>query len=296
MLLLAPTGAGSAAATGHVRNGLIAFQSQAEDGTTQVFTVRSDGHGLRQVTHGSAPATAPDWSPDGRWIAYASDECTIALVRADGSRQRTLASQTPDGCETDPAFTPDGRHLVFERYDATTGDDAIWVMDLRGGDRRRIATGPEGAATPEVSPDGRTLSFLSWLPDGRTAVFAAPMHGGGHVRQVTPALFGISYKHGWSPDGRRIVTSDNADDPTQPANVVTIRADGSDLRYLTHLTSADERAVAGGYSPDGKWVVYRYERGGGYALMVVRPDGHGAHALPLTSLRPGFIDWGPAAR
>ncbi len=255
-----------------------------------------DGRGLRQVTRGPGDATTPDWSPDGRWLAYSLDECTIALVRADGTHQRTVPSQTPEGCETDPTFTPDGRHLVFERFDATTGDDAIWVMDLTGGERRRIGTGPGGAATAEVSPDGRTVTFLSWLPDGLTALFATSYRGGGPVRQVSPVLFGIAFKHGWSPDGKRIVTSDNADDLTQPANLVTFRADGGGLQYLTHLTSADARALAGGYSPDGKWVVYRLEHGGQYALMIVRPDGHGAHAvLPFSSFRPAFIDWGPAS-
>lgn len=294
-LALPVLGAAPAAATYPGRNGLIAFQSTTADGSSQLFTVARNGHGLRQVTHGPGSATSVDWSPDGRWLTYALDECTIAFVRADGTGQRAVPSQTPDGCETDPAFTPDGRHVVFERYDPATDDDAIWVMDLRGDDRRRIGTGPSGAATPEVSPDGRTVTFLSWLPDGLTAIFAAPF-AGGSVRQVTPTLFGISFKHDWAPDGSRIVTSDNADDLDHPTNLMTIRPDGTGLRYLTDLQVADDRAFGGGYSPDGKWIVYRLEHGGQFALTIVRTDGQGAHAvLPFSSFRPSFIDWGPAA-
>src|SRR5438093_1166292 len=92
-------------ATFPAKNGLIAFGADTGSGT-QLFTVRRDGHDLRQITDGPGEATTPDWSPDGRWLAYSLDECTIALIRSDGTDQRVIPSQTPDGCETDPAFTP----------------------------------------------------------------------------------------------------------------------------------------------------------------------------------------------
>jgi Tol biopolymer transport system component len=199
-------------------------------------------------------------------------------------------SQTPEGCETDPAFTPDGDHLVFERYDAIADDEAIWIMDRNGTGRRRIGTGPGGAATPEVAPDGHTITFLSFMPNGLTALFAMSITGGA-ARQVTPTLYGISFKHDWAPDGSRLVMSDNADDFDHPANLVTIRPDGTGLRYLTHLQIPDQWALAGGYSPDGKWITYRLEHRDQNALMIVRTDGKGAHAvLPFSSFRPRFID------
>ena len=274
------------------KNGLIAFGAQTGNGG-QLFTVQRDGSELRQITHGPGEATTPDWSPDGRWLAYSLDECNIALVRADGTGQRIIPSQTPDGCETDPAFTPDGRRLVFERYDAVADDDAIWIMNLNGTDRRRIGTGPGGAATPEVSPDGQTITFLSFTPNNLTALFAMSISGG-TVRQVTPTLYGIAFKHDWAPDASQLVLTDNADNLDHPANLVTIRPDGTGLRYLTDLKTADQRALAGGYSPDGKWIAYRLEHGDQNALMIVRADGQGTHAvLPFSSFRPRFIDWGP---
>jgi hypothetical protein len=79
--------------------------------------------------------------------------------------------------------------------------------------------------------------------------------------------------------------------------VVTIRPDGTGQRYLTDLQTPDQRAFAGGYSPDGKWIVYRLEHGDQNALMVMRTDGQGAHAvLPFSPFRPRNIDWGPAAK
>jgi Tol biopolymer transport system component len=285
------------------RNGRIAFQADTGAGN-QIYTVRPNGHDLFQVTHvtpaaggidpGTSGATTPDWSADGHWIAFSLNECTVAMIHPDGTGLRVVASQTPGGCETDPAFTPDGRHLVFERFDPATDDDAIWIMRLNGEGRRRLGTGPGGAATPEVSPDGQTVTFLSFTPpNDLTAIFAVGIHGG-PVRQVTPTLNGITFKHDWAPDGSRLVMSDNADNPDLPVNVVTIRPDGTGLRYLTDNQTPDQRAFAGSYSPNGKWIVFRQESGDQSALMVMRTNGQGLHAiLPFSDFRPRSIDWGP---
>src|SRR6266545_4155170 len=64
------------------RNGLIAFYADVGDGA-QIFTVRSNGHQPRQITHVDGVAGLADWSPDGRQIAFTLNECAIALIDAD---------------------------------------------------------------------------------------------------------------------------------------------------------------------------------------------------------------------
>jgi Tol biopolymer transport system component len=293
-LALAP----AASATYAGRNGLIAFQADTGCGT-QIYTVRPNGHDLTQVTHVDGEAVRPDWAPDGRRLVFESDSeancANVAIMNADGS-QLAVVPHGPDICERDPSFTPDGSRLVFTHNDPTTNADALWSMNLDGSDRQLIIAPPNGLTDPNVSPDGQTISFVGFNgQDLGQALFTVRMDGSG-LTQVTPFEFDVAIKQDWAPDGRRIVFTDNADNFDRPANVATIRPNGTGLHYVTDLQSPDLRAYTGSYAPDGQWIVFRLEDHGSYALYRVRPDGNALHAiLPLSDLRPRFIDWGPAA-
>ncbi len=117
---------------------------------------------------------------------------------------------------------------------------------------------------------------------------------GSGLRQLTPYSWEVAIKHDWSPDGRLIVLTTNADfvRPREAANLVAIRPDGSGAGNLTRF-EAGRNAFAGSFSPDGKLIVFRLERGDRYALAVV--DRGGGHLRLLTRLggaRPRFLDWG----
>jgi dipeptidyl aminopeptidase/acylaminoacyl peptidase len=270
------------------RNGLIAFQADVGDNGPQIFTVRSNGHQLTQITHVDGVAAKPDWSPDGRQIAFTLNECAIAMMDADGGNLHEIASD-PGLCLGDANFTPDGARLVYARIALEAGQ--IWSMKIDGSDQQFITDA--GDVDPNVSPDGQKISFKG-PPDG--ALFVANIDGSGIV-QISPSI-SVSYKHDWSPDGQHLVVSDNSGPaPDEAANVVTVRPDGSAWTYLTHYP-AGFRANAGGYSPDGQWIVFRLEGPGLVPTMYrIRPDGSDLHALYASStIVPRFIDWGPAAR
>ncbi|HTI30306.1 MAG TPA: hypothetical protein VL687_08120, partial [Methylomirabilota bacterium] len=118
------------------RNGLIAFHAEVDDGV-QIFTVRSNGHQLRQLTHVDSAAALPEWSPDGRRIAFTLNECSVAIMDADGGNLTVLADD-PDLCQGDASFTPDGSRLVYSRFDFVLEVAQIWSMKVDGTDQRFI--------------------------------------------------------------------------------------------------------------------------------------------------------------
>jgi Tol biopolymer transport system component len=289
LLAAAPT----ALATFPGRNGPIAFHSDTDAGA-QIFTVRPNGHGLRQITHVDGDAVRPDWSPDGSRIAFelgTADSGSVAIMNADGSDMVVLPP-VPGVFEGDPSFTPDGTRIVFVRFDGEV--EAIWTMKLDGTDRRLITTA--GAPDPNVSPDGRRLAFLGFdgTPFGQ-ALFISGSDGS-DPSPITRFSFNVGFKHDWAPDGQRLAFIHNADFaiPGESANIATIRPDGTDLRFLTHYRGGGVNAFVGSYSPDGRWIVFRLEDRGRFGLYKMHPDGsHLKPILGLSSFAPRFIDWGP---
>ena len=281
-------------------NGLIAFSADTGNGF-QTYTVRLNGQDLDQITNAVGDAVNAEWSPDGRTIVFELDHpngagCSVELMNFDGGSLRDLTRDDPNICEGQPAFTPDGERIVFERYDAYTNVDAIWSMDLTGADRHLITTGTDNGVTdPNVSPDGRTMSFIdsNGLPFGQ-ALYTSRIDGS-DLFQLTPFSFDVAIKHDWAPDGRHLVFTVNADfpNPGDSANIATIAPDGTGLRYVTSYTGGQLNAFAGSYSPDGSWIVFRLEDHGQYGLYMMHPDGTGQHPiLKLSSFKPRFIDWG----
>jgi Tol biopolymer transport system component len=271
------------------RNGLIAFHADVGGDGPQIFTVRANGKQLRQVTHVDGVAAQPDWSPDGRRLAFTLNECAIGIVDADGGNLNEIASD-PGLCLNDANFTPDAARLTYTRFDFAAEVEQIWSMNVDGSDQRFITDA--GGPDPNVSPDGRKLSFKG-PPEG--ALFVSNIDGSS-VRQISPSI-SVTYKHDWAPDGRHLVVSDNSNPAADEAvNIVTVRPDGSDWRYLTDYP-AGYRANVGGYSPDGQWIVFRLERPGVVPTMyLIRPDGSDVHAIyRSSSIVPRFIDWGPAS-
>jgi Tol biopolymer transport system component len=286
-------GGQEAQATSAARNGLIAFQADKGSGA-EIYTIKPDGTRLRRLTHVDGEAINPDWSPDGSRIAFALNECTVAIMDADGTDRTVLPSETPGGCEADPSFTPDGSRLVYERYDPATDDDAVWSMNLDGTDRRRITAPNVGAPDPNVSPDGGTVSFLGGKTEHSLALFTASLDGS-NVFRVTPDLGGVAFKHDWAPDGRQIVIATNAEYPDHKSpNVATVRPDGSHLRMLTHYTGGEKGAYAGSYSPDGRWIVFRVENleRESFRLFKMHPDGTHRKLIRKFPFASRNSDWG----
>jgi len=278
-------------------NGKIAFAAETDTGS-QIYTINLDGTDLFQVTNVNGGASSPDWSPDGQRLAFEFDDDThagIAIINADGTG---FVDLTPTGFHLQPAFTPDGHHLVYECGDCS-GGDGIFLMQDDASDfpGTRLTTNPfpnEGDSNPEVSPDGKTVTFVRHQLDGQLQALFAVDIDGKNERLVTPYTFEVGIKHDWAPDGSRIVITPFADFPdNRSPDVATIGPDGSNVRLLTNYTGGAVGAFAGSYSPDGRWIAFRLQGPHTFGLWVMSSDGGHRKLIANFPFKPRFIDWGP---
>jgi serine/threonine protein kinase/Tol biopolymer transport system component len=111
-------------------------------------------------------AGAPDWSRDGRFLAYSSSgDVEVLPLSGLGSskveRGKPFAFLQTSFDEGDPAFSPDGRWMAY--YSTESGQRQIYVQSFpAGGSKSRISEG--GGSEPRWRGDGRELFFLA--PDG----------------------------------------------------------------------------------------------------------------------------------
>jgi Tol biopolymer transport system component len=123
-----------------------------------VWIMRADGTHQRQVTHGTTPESSPSFSPGGARIVMTrgwNTQGNIVIVRTDGTDPVQL---TYDREARDPAFSPNGRRIVFAGAPREERPRGIWVMRPDGTHKRRLARDPNHD-NPDFDPDGSHLVF-----------------------------------------------------------------------------------------------------------------------------------------
>src|SRR5215212_8078523 len=109
---------------------------------------------------------------------------------------------------SDVQISPDGTLVAFVagdyfKVDSASAKRQIWVVPTEGGQARPLTGGPRTDDTPRLSPDGRTLAFLSdRLEDGQPQIYLLDL-AGGEARRLTN-LQGAINELEWSPDGTQL--------------------------------------------------------------------------------------------
>ena len=229
-----------------LNTGRIVFTS-LRDGNNEIYVMDADGGNQENLTNNPAYDAQPDWSPDGRKIAFVSGRdgspSQIHVMNADGKNPIRLTIGR--GGKSDPDWSPDGRKIAF-----TVSPDFIddWVhhidvMDADGRNRKKLE---DQAMYPSWSPDGKQIACVSFR-DGHGDIYVIGADGQWRKR-VARDLGGD--KPSFSPDGRRIAYMAEHE---AFRHIYVVGADGRNRMRLTHN---EEHHWAPAWSPDGQTIAY----------------------------------------
>lgn len=156
---------------------------------------------LAMAANGALAQEAPKASP----VSAASQASASGSARTAPERRFTGADLFDLSIAADPQISPDGSHIAYVRRSNDIMTDraasSIWLIDTRTGQEVPIAGQTGGAFSPQWSPDGKRLAYVS-TAGGSAQIWVRWMDGGETVRLTGLPTSPSSLT--WSPDGKSI--------------------------------------------------------------------------------------------
>jgi len=274
----------------------VAFVRVSEQGGA-IYTVPwPSGQERRLIDHdvdatwffvGMYPALS--WSPDGRWLAFHErppGSPVNRIVRVSlYTREKQPLTAPPENTLGDmyPAFSPDGAWLAFARSSALFGGWDVWVQHVKGGEPRRLTSGPH-----------LLISGLTWSPDGSEILYSTEV----------PSIHGVSVAGG-EP---RLLLGIGAALPSVRGNLLVhlqvtappraiwrVAGRGAALRGREpeKLIASSQGEGNPAYSPDGRRIAFESRRSGATNIWLCDSDGRNPVQLTSFERSTGTPRWSP---
>jgi Tol biopolymer transport system component len=183
-----------------------------------VYTVPVEGGTPKLITP-TGPSYLHGWSPDGKWLVFTGGRNNIFdiyKISSSGEGKEQKLTDTPT-LDDGPEFTPDGKFIYFNS--TRTGTMQLWRMQPTGNDPEQLTDDEFNNWFPHISPDGKSIVFLSFLSDvkpddhpfyKRVYIRMMPFPGGpAKVLAYVYGGQGTMNVPSWSPDSKKIAFVSN---------------------------------------------------------------------------------------
>ncbi len=280
----------------------VAFLRHSETGAA-IFTVPASGGAERKLLDlgSNAAFCSLDWSPDGKFIAFAERDpkeglLRIFLVSADTLAKRALTLPPDENLadlnspgDSDPKFSPDGQSVAFVRKSSWISAD-IYIAPVGGGEPRRLTF------------NNTTIAGLTWTADGREIIFSLnPVYveGNGSLWSI-PASGGTAERFaegGHNAIGPHIARRGNRLAFVQGSGDLSIYrkelSATSSKSSPTKFIASTRNDASPDYSPDGRRVVFHSDRSGQFEIWKCDSDGTNPAQLTFLNQFAGSPRWSP---
>jgi imidazolonepropionase-like amidohydrolase/Tol biopolymer transport system component len=290
-----------------VRSGTWMNVDLSPDGKTIVFdllgdiyTMSSDGGEAKALMTDIAWQMQPRFSPDGKYIAFTSDEDggdNLWIMKADGSDAKAVTTETFRLLNS-PAWSPDGNYIVGRKHftgSRSLGAGEVWMYHKSGGNGVMLTKRPneqKDLGEPAFSHDGKYVYFSQDATPGKSFHYSKDSEKGiykikrleletGEIKVVVSGKGG-AIRPTLSPDGKYLA--------------FISRDDFQSNLYLYNLKSGEHTKIYDGLDRDMQetWAIH-----GVYPTMAWTPDSDGLvfwaggkiNKLSLDSKKAKVIDF-----
>jgi len=276
----------------------IAYWETSRSGERTIWTIRADGGEPVKVTTGENVDWNPVWSPDGRYLYFASDRggvmnlWRVPIDERSGIVQGEPELVTASGRAGMLSLSRDGKRIVYAADETRTSLEKVGFDPASGAVTSPAATITQTSSlipTFDVSRDGRWLAYNTFAP--QEDLFIIHPDGTG-LRQLTNDKFRDRGPR-WSPDDGHIAFYSNRSGKYE---IWTIRADGSQLEQQTFIPGRPVYNPL--WSPRGRWLACDLEENEALIDLSLRPEERRPIFLPRVDRGMGFTarSWSPDGR
>ncbi len=246
---------------------IVAFNSN-RSGDHEIYAMRGDGSGQRNLTNNPANDSAPAWSPDRAQLAFVSDRSgtvDIYAMRYDGSDLRRLTGGAAH--ELWPVWSPTGDRIAY--ISNADGDWELWVMSADGSNARQWTFNNAWDSYPTWSPDGRYIAYTSQR-DGNYELYLVDLTTAAETRLTNhPASDAFP---AWSPDGAQIAFVSARDGRLDLYILLPDHPEVAPQRIPVALSDGEINRYPA-WSPDGQTLLFTSWRDGQAEIYAVNRQG-----------------------